>query len=151
VIAGGGIVDGRGLMAALSLGAIGVVMGSRMMMTKECPIHENLKQEFAKMNELDTLLIMRSVEATHRVWDNKAAQHVVALEEQNASPPDLFQAASGKKAKKMYQEGNTDLGVVACGQGMGRVSEVLPVNDLVNNIMKEAELTLDRLHQFKVS
>lgn len=146
VIAGGGIVDGKSLIAALALGAEGVVMGSKMMMTKECPIHDNLKQQFIKMSELDTTLIMQSVQATHRVWDNQAAKHVIELEKAQAPPIDLFNAASGKKAQKMYNEGDTDLGIVACGQGMGRVHEIMPVKEMVNQIMEEATDTINRLN-----
>ncbi len=147
VIAGGGIVDGKSLMAALALGAEGVVMGSRMMMSKECPIHPKLKEAFVNMSELDTTLIMQSVQATHRVWDNHAAQHVIELEHSNAAPIELFNAASGKKAQLMYNEGDLDIGIVACGQGLGRVQKILPMNDLVQEIMNEAELTVKRIQK----
>ena len=72
VIGGGGVVDGRGLVAVLSLGAEAVIMGTRLLVTRECPIHESLKQALLNATELDTMIIMRSV-ATHRVWINAAA------------------------------------------------------------------------------
>ncbi|MGV9103958.1 MAG: NAD(P)H-dependent flavin oxidoreductase, partial [Candidatus Thorarchaeota archaeon] len=119
VIAGGGITDGRGLAAVLALGADGVIMGTRMMATKECPIHDNLKQAFVEAAETDTCLALRSVGNTHRLWDNKAARRVLELESQGAPLFKLIQAASGDKAEEMYKHGDTDLGVVSCGQGVG--------------------------------
>jgi nitronate monooxygenase len=145
VIAGGGIVDGRSLVASLALGAVGAVMGTRLMMTEECPLHDNLKHEFAKMNELDTILIMRSVQATHRVWNNKAAQNVIRLENEKAVPQELFEAAAGTTAKKMFKEGDTDIGIVACGQGMGRITSIKPVAQVVKDIMSEAEEVIKQL------
>lgn len=145
VVSGGGIVDGKSLVAALALGAVGVVMGSRIMLAEECPIHPNLKQAFIDMTELDTTLIMQSVQATHRVWNNKAAKRVIELEKAKAPPIDLFNAASGKKAQKMYNEGDLDVGIVACGQGLGRIQKIMPINDLVQEIMSEAEEAIQNL------
>jgi nitronate monooxygenase len=145
VIAGGGISDGRGVAAALALGAEGVIMGTRMMATKECPIHENLKQAFVDAVETDTILALRSVGNTHRFWNNKAAQEVLELEAQNAPLFKLIQAASGDRAEKMYKEGDTDLGVVSLGQGVGLVRDVPSMKDLLDRIMTEAENAIDRL------
>lgn len=139
VIGGGGISDGRGLIAALALGAGAVIIGTRMMATTECPIHANLKQEFIKATESDTVLIMRSVGATHRVWNNQAAQNVLELETEKAEPGDIFQAAAGAIAKEMYETGETSLGIVSCGQGTGLIYDIVPVQELFNRIMKEAE------------
>src|SRR5271157_3572738 len=70
VIGGGGVCDGRSFLAVLSLGAEGVIMGTRLLATQEAPIHDNLKQALLKAQEVDTRLIMRSIGATHRVWEN---------------------------------------------------------------------------------
>ena len=64
VIASGGIVDGRGLLAALALGAEGVTIGTRLLVTKECPIHENLKHALVARIRLDTLIILSSIQHT---------------------------------------------------------------------------------------
>ncbi|TFF68033.1 nitronate monooxygenase [Candidatus Thorarchaeota archaeon] len=146
VIAGGGIADGRGVAAALALGAEGVIMGTRMMATRECPIHDNLKQAFVEAKETDTVLALRSIGNTHRIWENKAAQKVLELEEQGASLFTLVQAAAGTKAQKMYDEGDTDLGVVSCGQGVGLVRDIPTVKELLDRIMGEAEEIVSRLH-----
>ncbi|NHJ12257.1 MAG: nitronate monooxygenase [Candidatus Thorarchaeota archaeon] len=146
VIAGGGISDGRGVAAILALGAEGVIMGTRMMATKECPIHDNLKQAFVQAKETDTVLALRSIQNTHRIWNNKAAQQVLELEAQGASLFSLVQAASGDKAEKMYREGDIDLGVVACGQGVGLIKDIPTVKELLDRIMAEAEETISRLN-----
>jgi len=145
VIAGGGVSDGRGVAAILALGAEGVIMGTRMMATKECPIHDHLKQAFIQAVETDTCLALRSVGNTHRLWDNKAAQQVLELEAQNAPLFQLIQAAAGEKAEKMYREGDIDLGVVACGQGVGLIKDIPTVKELLDRIMGEAEEIVSRL------
>jgi len=147
VIAGGGISDGRGVAALLALGAEGVIMGTRMMATKECPIHDNLKQAFIEASETDTCLALRSVQNTHRIWNNKAAQKVIELEAQGAPLFQLIQAASGDKAEKMYKDGDIDLGVVACGQGVGLIKDIPTVQDLLDRIMGEAEEIISRLNR----
>jgi NAD(P)H-dependent flavin oxidoreductase YrpB (nitropropane dioxygenase family) len=146
VIAGGGITDGRGVAAVLALGAEGVIMGTRMMATKECPIHDNLKQAFIQAAETDTVLALRSIGNTHRIWNNKAAQHVLELESQKAALFTLVQAASGDNAEKMYREGDTDLGVVACGQGVGLIKDIPTIKELLDRIMSDAEEIISRLH-----
>ena len=145
VIAGGGISDGRGIAAVLALGAEGVIMGTRMMATKECPIHDNLKQAFVRAAETDTNLVMRSIRNTHRVWRNKAAEKIIELESQKASLQEIVQVASGQNALKMYREGNLDAGMISCGQGVGLVKDIPTVKELLDRIMKEAEDTISKL------
>jgi nitronate monooxygenase len=147
VIAGGGISDGRGIAAVLALGAEGVIMGTRMMATKECPIHDNLKQAFVQAAETDTSLVMRSIRNTHRMWRNKAAQEIIDLEAQKAPLNTIIQAASGQKAEKMYREGDIDAGMVSCGQGVGLIKDVPTVKELLDRIMKEAEEVIGRLNK----
>ncbi|TFG13491.1 nitronate monooxygenase [Candidatus Thorarchaeota archaeon] len=147
VIAGGGVSDGRGVAAILALGAEGVIMGTRMMATKECPIHENLKHAFVEAAETDTCLALRSVGNTHRVWNNEAAQKVLELESEGAPLFKLIQAASGEKAEEMYKHGDTDLGVVSCGQGVGLIKDIPTVKELLDRIMAEAEETISHLQR----
>ncbi|MHA2184003.1 MAG: NAD(P)H-dependent flavin oxidoreductase [Promethearchaeota archaeon] len=147
VIAGGGISDGRGIAAVLALGAEGVIMGTRMMATKECPIHENLKQAFVQAAETDTSLVMRSIRNTHRMWRNKAAQQIIELEAQKAPLNTIIQAASGQKAEKMYREGDIDAGMVSCGQGVGLIKDIPTVKELLDRIMAEAEEVIGRLNK----
>ncbi|MBF0104210.1 MAG: nitronate monooxygenase [Deltaproteobacteria bacterium] len=146
VLAGGGVSDGRGLAAILALGAQGVVIGTRLMATKECPIHDNIKQMLIEAKETDTVLIMRSLGGTHRVWDNKAARLVLDLESQkDSNPMDIYDVAAGSKAKKMYETGNLDIGVISCGQGVGLIHDVPTVKEYFDRIMAEAEAVINNL------
>jgi nitronate monooxygenase len=147
VIAGGGIADGRGVAAALALGAEGVIMGTRMMATVECPLHDNLKQAFVQAKETDTQIVMRSIRNTHRMWKNKPAERIVELESKNATLQEIIDVASGTNARKMYYEGDLDAGLVSCGQGVGLVKDIPPVKELLDRIMKEAEETIQKLNK----
>jgi NAD(P)H-dependent flavin oxidoreductase YrpB (nitropropane dioxygenase family) len=138
VIGGGGVSDGRGLVAVLALGAQGVIMGTRLLVTKEAPIHDRLKEALVKAGELDTMLVMRSIGATHRVWINAAAKKVAELEADQAGLPEILEIATGEKAKKMYNEGDLDVGIISCGQGIGMAHDIPTVKELFDRIMGEA-------------
>jgi nitronate monooxygenase len=138
VIGGGGVSDGRGLVAVLALGAQGVIMGTRLLATKEAPIHDMLKEALVKAGELDTMLVMRSIGATHRVWINTAAKKVAELEADQAGLPEILKIATGEKAKKMYNEGDLDVGIISCGQGIGMAHDIPTVQELFDRIMGEA-------------
>lgn len=138
VIGGGGVSDGRGLVAVLALGAQGVIMGTRLLVTKEAPIHDRLKEALVKAGELDTMLVMRSIGATHRVWINTAAKKVAELEADQAGLPEILKIATGEKAKKMYNEGDLDVGIISCGQGIGMAHDIPTVKELFDRIMGEA-------------
>jgi NAD(P)H-dependent flavin oxidoreductase YrpB (nitropropane dioxygenase family) len=146
VVAGGGVSDGRGLLAILALGAQAVVIGTRLMATQECPIHDNLKNALLGASEVDTTLIMRSLHNTHRVWKNQAAKRVLELESgAPGDPSEIFQAAAGSKAKEMYDNGVLDVGVISCGQGVGLIHDIPTVQVLFDKIMAEAESLAGKL------
>ena len=139
VIGGGGVSDGRGLVAILALGAQGVIIGTRLLATREAPIHDKLKEALINASELDTMLVMRSIGATHRVWNNAAANKVSELEANQAGLPEILNIAAGEKARKMYNEGDLDAGIISCGQGIGMVHDIPTLKDLFERIMGEAE------------
>jgi nitronate monooxygenase len=139
VIGGGGVSDGRSLMAVLSLGAEAAIMGTRLLVTEECPIHDNLKNALLGASELDTTLIMRSLNATHRVWRNPAAQNCTDLEACGADFPEIMEVVSGQRAKKMYDEGDLSEGILACGQGICFAREIVPVKTLFDDMMTQAD------------
>ena len=120
-------------------------MGTRLMATKECPIHDNLKNAFIEAAETDTTLALRSVGNTHRFWNNKAIQRVLELEAQGAALFQLLQVVSGDRSEEMYKEGDIDHGVVACGQGVGLIKDVPTVKELLDRIMGEAEEIISKL------
>lgn len=137
VIGGGGVSDGRGFAAVLSLGAEGVIMGTRLLATQECPIHDSLKQALVSATELDTMLIMRSV-GTHRVWTNAAATKCAEIEATGASFEEILKIVSGDNSRRVYYEGDLDCGVVPCGQGIGQVHDIPTVKDLFDGIIAQA-------------
>jgi nitronate monooxygenase len=138
VIGGGGVSDGRGLVALMALGAGAVIMGTRLLLTKEAPIHDKLKQALINATELDTMLVMRSVGATHRVWANAAAKRCAELEAGQADLQELVRIAAGDKARRMFNEGDTDVGIISCGQGVGMAHDVPSMAELLDRIMGQA-------------
>ncbi|VEN73097.1 Nitronate monooxygenase [Candidatus Desulfarcum epimagneticum] len=138
LIAGGGISDGRGLAALMTLGAEAVIIGTRLLTTRECPIHENLKTAISNAGELDTMLVMRSLNATHRVWINDAAQKCEKLESEGAGLDAIFKIISGENAKRMFEDGEVGAGIIACGQGVGLCRDVPTVAELFDRMAKEA-------------
>jgi NAD(P)H-dependent flavin oxidoreductase YrpB (nitropropane dioxygenase family) len=138
VIGGGGVSDGRGVVALLALGAQGVIIGTRLLTTQEAPIHEALKKALVQASELDTMLVMRSIGATHRVWTNAAARKITVLEANQAGLPEILNIATGEKAKKMYREGDLDAGIISCGQGVGMAHDIPTVKELFDRMVSEA-------------
>ena len=138
VIGGGGVSDGRALLAVLALGAQAVIMGTRLLLTQEAPIHDNLKQALLNASELDTMLIMRSIGATHRVWANTAARKCAELEAAKADADEVLNIVGGEKAKKMYDQGDLDIGIVSCGQTVGMASDIPTVKALFERIIVQA-------------
>jgi len=139
VIGGGGVADGRGFLAVLSLGAQGVIMGTRALVAEECPIHPRLKKALIDATELDTMVIMRSIQNSHRVWINAAAKKVAELEKKQASLQEIINAATGDRVEKMFQEGDLNAGTISCGQGVGLAKKIMPLKDIIENIIHEAD------------
>ncbi len=147
VTGGGGVADGRGLVAVLATGADAVIMGSRLMMTQECPIHDDLKQAFIEASELDTSLVMRSIGSTHRVWDNQAAKNCLELESKGTSFEELLPVISGDNARKMYADGDLDAGLVSLSQAVGLAKDIPTVKELLDRIMSEAQDTVESFNK----
>ena len=145
VIGGGGVSDGRGFAAIMALGAEGVIIGTRLLTTKECPIHDNLKQALINASELDTMLIMRSINATHRVLSTTAAKKCAEIETKGAKLPEILNIVSGEKAKLMYDKGNLDAGILSCGQGVGLIHDIPTIQELFDKIIKQAEETINHI------
>ena len=139
VIGGGGVADGRGFLALLSLGAQGVIIGTPTLLAEECPIHPSLKEALIDATELDTMVIMRSIQNSHRVWINEAARKVAELEKKQAALQEIIDAATGDRAKKMLQEGDLNAGTISCGQGIGLVNKIMPMKDIIEGIIHEAD------------
>jgi nitronate monooxygenase len=145
VIASGGFGDGRGLVAALALGASGINMGTRFMATQECAIHPKVKEWLVKSSERDTMLVMRSLRNTERVLRNATAEKVVEMEKRSATLEELASLLSGKRGLELYETGALDRGLVACGQVIGLVHDIPTVKELIDRIVKEAEEVISRI------
>jgi NAD(P)H-dependent flavin oxidoreductase YrpB (nitropropane dioxygenase family) len=145
VIGGGGVADGRGFLALLSLGAQGVILGTAALIAEECPLHPDLKRALIDATELDTMVIMRSIQNSHRVWTNEAAKKVAELERLGAGLAEIVKVAGGNKSKSMYQEGDLNAGVISCGQGVGLVKKILPMKDLIEGIIDQADALRKKL------
>jgi len=138
VIGGGGISDGRGFLAALALGAQGVIIGTRLLATQEAPIHIKVKEALVHASELDTMLVLRSLGATHRAWINAAAKKCVELENAQADVAEILKVVSGENAKRLYETGDLDAGILPCGQGVGLAHDIPTLKELFDRIVQEA-------------
>jgi NAD(P)H-dependent flavin oxidoreductase YrpB (nitropropane dioxygenase family) len=145
IIAGGGIADARGFLAALALGAEGVVMGTRFIPTHECPAHPRIKEWFVKARETDTLMIQRSIRNAARVMKNRAAERALAMEQRGATLEELMIVISGDLGKKALDEGDPDSAVIACGQCVGLIHEIKTVKEVIEDTVRDAETLLEKL------
>ena len=142
VIASGGFGDGRGLAAALSLGADGINMGTRFVATLEAPVHDKVKQAMVDRTELDTRLVMRSLRNTARVLHNRVVDEVLAIEARpgETSIADLAPLVAGSESRaKVVERGELDDGIWSTGQVMGLIHDIPTVHELIDRIMADAE------------
>ncbi|SRR5690606_25826867 len=140
VIASGGIGDGRGLMAALSLGAEGIEMGTRFIATKECVhAHQAYKEALIKGTENDTVVIKRSLGAPGRAISNEWTSKILQLEEANKGYEGLKEYISGQANKSYIYDGKLDGGFAWAGQVMGLIKDEPTVAELFERIILEAE------------
>jgi nitronate monooxygenase len=139
VIASGGFGDGRGLVAALALGAEAVNMGTRFMATKEAPGHPKVKEWLIQASERDTLLLLRSFRNTMRALKNPTSEKVIEIERQGADIHQLESLISGRVGRNLLETGDIDKGLLTAGQVVGLVHDIPTVKELVDRIIKEAE------------
>jgi len=143
ILASGGFADGRGLAAAIALGADGINMGTRFMATKEAPIHESIKQKIVSADELQTTLIFRSLRNTSRMFTNSVSQKVVEMESEGKGIEEIGPIASGQKGRLVYETGDEDAGVWSAGMCIGLIDDVPSVEELVHRIVKDAETLIN--------
>jgi nitronate monooxygenase len=142
VLAAGGIADGRGLAAALALGASGVTIGTRLLLTDECPIHPALKEALLAATEQDTVPVLASLRNTMRAWRNAAAENLLALEARQAGLAEILTVAGGERTKRMFRDGPGAPGVMACSQAVGLISRLRPVAEVIAVMAADAEALL---------
>ncbi len=139
MIASGGFGDGRGLAAALSLGADGINMGTRFCATIEAPIHPRVKQLLVDNDERGTNLIFRSLHNTARVGKNSVSDKVVEiLKKPDATFEDVAHLVRGAQGRVLLESGDLDAGLVWAGQVQGLIHDVPTVAELIGRIVREA-------------
>jgi len=140
VIASGGIGDGRGLMAALSLGAEGIEMGTRFIATKDCVhAHEVYKRKLVEGTESDTVVIKRTLGAPGRAIANSWTERILEIEKNHGDYTELKDFISGKANKRYIYDGETAEGFAWAGQVMGLIKDVPSVAELFIRMIKESE------------
>jgi NAD(P)H-dependent flavin oxidoreductase YrpB (nitropropane dioxygenase family) len=141
IVASGGFADGRGLVAALALGASAVNMGTRFVATTEAPVHANVKQQIVENTERDTVLVFREFNNTARVARNAVSEEIVGLSNRpGAQFADIAHLASGQRGREeVLTNGNMENGMWWAGQAQGLIHEVLDVDEVVDSIVSDAE------------
>ncbi len=136
VIAAGGIADGRQFAAAMCLGAQGVQVGTCLLVSEECPVHDNYKQELIKSKDNSTTVTGRSLNAPVRIIKNQMAREYLKLESEAASREELEQITLGG-LRRAVTDGDMKTGSVMAGQVCGQLKEVRPVAAILDDIYTE--------------
>jgi NAD(P)H-dependent flavin oxidoreductase YrpB (nitropropane dioxygenase family) len=146
VVASGGIGDGRGMAAALALGAEGINMGTRFVCTREAPVHDDLKRALVAATEKDTNLIFRTLGNTARVFRNGISDEVIALERQlgGCKFEDIRHLVIGTRGRDAWMSGDANGGVLTAGMVMGLIDDVPTCAQLIERIVLECSA---RLHE----
>ena len=144
VIAAGGIADGRQLAAAYALGAIGAQVGTCLLASQECPIHENYKQAILKAKDSDTVVTGRSIGGPVRVLKNKMSRTYLELEKRNATLEELEQVTLGG-LRRAVLEGDVETGSVMTGQVAGMLHEIKPVRQIFAELVAGGDARIREL------
>ncbi len=147
LIAGGGIVDARGFVAALALGAEGVVIGTKFMATHEAPLHPNFKNWLVRSEETDTVVVMRSIRNTHRAIKSPIVSRLLEMEARNAPLEELQTIIGGRHSEEVLKDGKLDSGVGMAGQAVGLIDRVVSVKEVIDEIVEGAKEILPRLER----
>ncbi|WP_287385899.1 nitronate monooxygenase [Lachnospira sp.] len=149
VIAAGGIADGRQFAAALSLGACGAQIGTSLLVSNECPIHENYKKAIIEAKDNGTIVTGRSVNAPVRILKNKMAREYTRAEKSGATRDELEKYTLGSLRKAVF-DGNVDEGSLMSGQVCGQLNEIKPLETILEDLMKETKERLNSLSSIAV-
>ncbi|MCI8574726.1 MAG: enoyl-[acyl-carrier-protein] reductase FabK [Oscillibacter sp.] len=146
VIAAGGIASGRQMAAAFALGACGVQVGTCLLASRECPIHENYKQAVLKAKDSDTTVTGRSIGGPVRVLKNKMSRQYLALEKRGASLEELETVTLGG-LRRAVLEGDVENGSVMMGQTAGLLHEIKPVRQIFEELYAGGKAVLETVRQ----
>lgn len=143
VVAAGGFADGRGLAAALTMGAEAVQMGTRFLCTQESPAHINIKRRLLQAGEEDTLVTGHLTGIRCRVLRNKLTELFLDLEDKKAPPAEFDRAGIGK-GRLAFVEGDEEWGSIWCGQAVGMIEDIPTCKELIEGIVRQAKEALER-------
>ncbi len=146
VIAAGGIADGRGLMATFALGAAGAQLGTCLLASEECPVHENYKQAILKASDSDTIVTGRIAGVPVRILKNRMARQYLKQEKAGADKMELEKYTLGSLRRAVF-DGDTDTGSLMAGQVAGMLHEIRPLRAIFEDMMHGAENCLARLNE----
>ncbi len=146
VIAAGGIGNARGFIAALALGAQGVLMGTRFMASRECHLPPKISQWLVEAGETDTLVIERSIRNAARVMKTAFSQKILDMEEQGATLQELLPLINGGRIKQALEEDDINAGVIPCGQAVGLIHDIPSVAEIIRALISDAERIRQRLN-----
>lgn len=147
VIAAGGIASGAQLAAAFALGALGAQIGTCLLVSQECPIHEGYKQAVLKAKDSDTIVTGRITGTPVRVLKNQMVREYVKREKQGADKMELEEFTLGSLRKAVY-EGDTKRGSLMAGQVAGQLEEIRPLSVILDNLMKEYQEVIKAVSSF---
>ena len=145
VIAAGGIADGRQLAAAFALGAAGVQMGTCLLASTECPIHDNYKQAILKAKDNDTIVTGRIAGTPVRVLKNEMSREYVKQEKAGADKMELEKYTLGSLRKAVF-DGDTMNGSLMAGQVAGQIDKIQPIEKIFEQIYEEYEAVRKELY-----
>ncbi len=145
VVTVGGVANGRTMAAALVLGAEGVMMATRFVATKECEVHENIKQEIIRRQEFETTLMCKSIGLQGRAIKNKVVSEVLALEAKGCGLEDLIPLISGQRVKEAWETGNVDNAPMMMGQSVGLIKDIPTCKEVIERMAKEAAAEIGRV------
>ena len=144
VIAAGGIADGRQMAAAYALGACGVQVGTCLLVSEECPIHENYKKALIKAGANDTVVTGRTTGAPVRVLKNKMARQYLEMEKENMPLAEREKLTLGSLRRAVF-DGDLDTGSFMSGQVAGMLTKIKPLRQIFEEMMAGCEATLKGL------
>ena len=151
VIAAGGFYDGKGLAVAQILGCEAVQYGTRFVMTKECPLHEDIKQLFLNASREDTVIIKESIGKPNRVYRTFNTEKVLELEKNNASIEQLLPFIGGEAYKRMLETGDINHGVISLGECIGFINDIPTVEELIKRMIQEYRSAMEGINPLIVN
>ena len=146
VVTVGGIANGKTMAAALSLGAQGVMMASRFVATKECQVHDNIKQELIKRQEFETTLFGKSIGLQGRALMNEVIGEVLAVEERGGGLDELIPLMAGTRIKEAWETGNVQMAPLMVGQSIGLINDVPSCQELLDRMAEECKATANKIN-----